>query len=121
MKATDVCKAVLGLKHKSNIPYRNYQRLVADTVQGTGANNQCLYSMISNTCNMHSISIFILHNHWKSQEFSSLPLQGILQCFYSPKHLFRFPVNTSSPGSQNQECFWSSTKERTERPQQVYN
>lgn len=42
----DVFKAVPGLKHKSNIPYRNYQRLVAGTVLETGANNQGMYGMI---------------------------------------------------------------------------
>lgn len=51
-----------------------------------------MYSMIPNTCNMHSISIFIVHNHWKSKKFYSLTLQNTLKCFYSPKHLFRFPA-----------------------------
>ena len=64
---------------------------------------------------MHAISsqlAYSFHNHGKSQEFFSLPLQRILQCFYSPKHSFRFPVNIPSPGGQNQECFCSTHKEK---------
>lgn len=64
---------------------------------------------------MHAICsqlTYLFHNHCKKRESFSLPLQRILQCFYSPKHSFRFPVNIPSPGGQNQECFCSTHKEK---------
>lgn len=45
MKATYVYKAVLGLKNNLNIQYRNYQRLVADTIQETGDQDLWMYDM----------------------------------------------------------------------------
>lgn len=45
MKATYVYKAVLCLKHKLNIRYRNYRSLAADAIQETGDHDLWMYDM----------------------------------------------------------------------------